>query len=282
MSPAYRRAAFTAYRLGLSITMHQPIEAHKSPTSPDSQTTAPHQPPAPQPTYTPAQRAAITAAFTPQRQAGFEDDEHFGEDNAKELLEITLANLSSHPTKSKLHPHTIRHPSPVANWLHRGFQQTRRPQKYVENAYDHTEAKVLDELRKNIQKSGHKAFIIKQESGEPPIWPQWVIVTVDLKNSDPRLIREGQYRVLNWRPKDDDALKRLRQNCRYIPDIVNPRTQRRLKVRLEKANATIKRAPQGFEWVQKDINLRKQGLVGPVKFMKQHQISQVVWRAFTT
>jgi hypothetical protein len=66
----------------------------------------------------------------------------------------------------------------------------------VENAYDHTEAKVLDELRKSIKKSGHKAFIIKQEAGEPPIRPQWVIVTVDLTDSDPRLIREGQYRVL--------------------------------------------------------------------------------------
>jgi hypothetical protein len=63
---------------------------------------------------------------------------------------------------------------------------------------------------------------------------------------------------------------------------VNPTTQRRLKVRPEKANATIKRAPQGFEWVQKGIGLRKQGLVGPFEFVKQHQISQVVWRAFTT
>jgi uncharacterized protein (DUF2461 family) len=103
-----------------------------------------------------------------------------------------------------------------------------------------------------------------------------------MKNSDPRLTKEGRYRVLEWRPKEDDALKRLRRNCRYIPDIVNPRIRRRLKVRPEKANATIKRAPQGFEWVQNDIDLRKQGLVGPFEFVKQHQISRAVWRTFTT
>jgi hypothetical protein len=53
-------------------------------------------------------------------------------------------------------------------------------------------------------------------------------------------------------------------------------------VRPQKAEATIKRAPQGFKWVQQDIDLRKQGLVGPFEFVKQHQISQVIWRAFTT
>jgi hypothetical protein len=150
----------------------------------------------------------------------------------------------------------------------------------VENAYDHTETKIIDELGKNIQKSGHKAFIIKQETGKPPIRPRWVIVTVNLAISDPRLIKEGRYRVLEWRPKDDDANKRLHRNCRYIPNIVNPRSRRHLRVQPEKANATIKRAPQGFEWVQHDIDLRKQGLVGPFEFVKQHQISQVVWRAF--
>jgi hypothetical protein len=34
--------------------------------------------------------------------------------------------LSSYPTKSKLHPRTIRHPNRVANWLHRGFRQVKR------------------------------------------------------------------------------------------------------------------------------------------------------------
>jgi hypothetical protein len=113
-----------------------------------------------------------------------------------------------------------------------------------------------------------------------PIRPQWVIVMVDMANPNPRLIKEGRYRALEWRPKEDDTIKGLHQNCRYIPDVVNPRTQRRLKVRPEKADATIKRAPQGFKWLQHKIDLRKQGLVGLFNFVKQHQISQGVWRAF--
>jgi hypothetical protein len=111
---------------------------------------------------------------------------------------------------------------------------------------------------------------------------QWGIITVDMANSDPRLTKEGRYRVLEWRPKEEDANKRLRRNCRYVPHIVNPRTRRPLNVRPEKANATIKRAPQGFEWIQSDIDLHKQGLVGPFEFVKQHQINQSVWRAFTS
>jgi hypothetical protein len=121
MSPAYRCAALSSYRLGLSITTHQPIEAPESAKSPAPPTKCPDQPVTPGHTYTPTQLAALKAAFTPAKQANFEDEEVFGEDNAKELLENTLANLSSTTTKSR----TIEHPSRTANWLKRGFRQAR-------------------------------------------------------------------------------------------------------------------------------------------------------------
>jgi hypothetical protein len=120
MSPAYRRATLSTYRLGLSNPTYQPIEAPKPPT------TLNHDPPAPRSTYTPSQQAAITAAFTLHVQAEFDEDYLFGKDNAKALLASTLAINDSIPPKSYPHLRTIRHPSLAANWLRRGFRQAQR------------------------------------------------------------------------------------------------------------------------------------------------------------
>ncbi len=88
MSPAYRRATLSTYRLGLSNPKYQPIEAPKPPT------TSNHDPASPRSTYTPSQQAAITATFTPQVQAEFDEDYLFGEDNAKALLASTIASYN--------------------------------------------------------------------------------------------------------------------------------------------------------------------------------------------
>jgi hypothetical protein len=77
----------------------------------------------------------------------------------------------------------------------------------VDSAYDSTEAKQIQELKKRIRASNHKAFIIKQDPGNPVYRPAWEVVTVDSSQSDPRLQEEGQYQILSWRPKEDDAKK---------------------------------------------------------------------------
>jgi hypothetical protein len=159
-------------------------------------------------------------------------------------------------------------------------RQRKRPQKYVENAYDHTTTKLLQDLRKSIQKSNHKGFFIKNAPSMLPNQPQWTIVTVDSTQSDPRLMKEGRYRVREWRPREEDAAKRLRRNCRYIPHVVSRRTRQRVNVRPQKVEATIKNAPQGLEWIHIDVDLYKQGLVGPFEFVHQHNICQKVWSAF--
>jgi hypothetical protein len=72
-------------------------------------------------------------------------------------------------------------------------QQPRRhrnkPQWLVENTYDGTEAKQIQELKKQIRASDHKAFIIKQDPGNPAYRPAWEVVTVDWNQSDLRLTR---------------------------------------------------------------------------------------------
>jgi hypothetical protein len=85
----------------------------------------------------------------------------------------------------------------------------KKPQWLVTDTYDDVAEKKIKALRQCIRKSNHKGFIIKQNPGEPSYRPAWRVVTVDLANSDPRLQHEGRYRVKKWRPKEEDATKRL-------------------------------------------------------------------------
>jgi hypothetical protein len=146
--------------------------------------------------------------------------------------------------------------------------------------YDGVAEEKIKELRQSIRKSNHKGFIIKENPGEPPYRLAWRVVTVDLANSDPRVQHEGRYRVTKWRPKEEDATKRLRRSCRYVSNIIHPQTKQRLHLKPEKGLKAIKRAPIGYEWTQEDMDLQKYALVGPFEFEKQHQISQQIWNAF--
>jgi hypothetical protein len=148
------------------------------------------------------------------------------------------------------------------------------------DTYDDEAKKKIKDLRQTIRKSNHRGFIIKQDPGEPPFRPAWDIVTVDLANSDPQL-QQGRYIVMKWPPKEENATKQIRRSCRYVPDIIHPRTKRRLHLKPEKALKAIKRAPIGYEWTQCNLDLQKHGLVVPLDLEKQHQISQKIWNAFT-
>ena len=159
MSPPYRRAAFTVYRLGLSMTTPQPIEAPESANSPTPPIT-------PTSTYTQAE-AAITAAFTPQQQAEFEEDELFGDDNAEQLIKNTIAKLSS--TTTKPIPRIIHHPSRVANWLNRGFRQAqqedtqkRQPKNASKPSHGHPSSKVTFSDKTDSQQTKRKRWIKSQ------------------------------------------------------------------------------------------------------------------------